>query len=597
MKPRSHLRTSVSLFLAIFLLIGPTTIAYAEEESSEKDSAEVDSGKYDDDFWAGMVFTGFSMVGGLLASSVVATPAGLLLGGVEIISAVLCEEFGCEEGIAPPPPDSTKPSRQGRKFKEIFLADEVDLMQLEALETENLSPELKEGFAILEDLIQDKRALTVTVERYQRAREKPRKTCTYGGVKIPCHEMQLLHGRWLVDRLDSNLRALAVPLQSLARSEAVQRVSVTRDGIANYLANFHAEGPPPFEEDLLQAIDATKHERELLARAHDLEVGAETWEVPASEFLVDSATRLQEGRLLRFGTSLPAEFLSSRGNAKGPDWHIGTFENETTVQRRVVAKNISCPGKHTFEVDVDATPWMEVEIGRTLEDIPVGGSKEARLEVDVASLPPGEHYGLMMIGCTTCPPPPECTQSGRRLLVRVIKKGTVVKEDSSTPTNAALDEPPSPQRPYPELRFVSAAEYRQTVKNFKDAFAEAEKARVSLEAIRPPIETPPDPIDCWFHPWHPGCDILWNPPIEAMPIWRDAVTETLPSLCDSGSGTPQAIPVVAGAAVAWLVGKALDYTWDVGVCLVKADGPDGRGLEGPDGMKKFGRCFVEPEEK
>lgn len=148
--------------------------------------------------------------------------------------------------------------------------------------------------------------------------------------------------------------------------------------------------------------------------------------------------------------------------------------------------------------------------------------------------------------------------------------------------------------PAGEARPVSTEEYNKAVADFTKAFTAAEEARQRLAIIRP-MDDKPDPIDCFFHPWRPGCNDIWTTlQHERGPELSAAVEQHLSlSPQEPGTANKTAGPW-KGGAIGWLVGTALDYAWDVGVCLYKADGPDGRGLEGEAGMKKFGNCFVKP---
>lgn len=172
-----------------------------------------------------------------------------------------------------------------------------------------------------------------------------------------------------------------------------------------------------------------------------------------------------------------------------------------------------------------------------------------------------------------------------------------VSTTAASSPRAALG-PIRPDR-FPQTREVPAEEYRRAVAEFTQAFAAAEEARQRLIVLRPD-DGKPDPIDCYFHPWHPGCQDLWTTLERERGFeWSAAVRQNFSASVDSseeqGSEEPAKMnPWVAGA-IEWAVSKALDHVWDVGVCLYKADGPDGRGLEGSDGMKKFGDCVVKPK--
>lgn len=153
---------------------------------------------------------------------------------------------------------------------------------------------------------------------------------------------------------------------------------------------------------------------------------------------------------------------------------------------------------------------------------------------------------------------------------------------------AAVAAPPAAQP-----RAVSAEEYNKALADFTNAFAAAEEARQRLAVIRP-RDGKPDPIDCYFHPWRPGCNDIWTTLEQTRGPELSAAMEQHLSLSPEGSGEAHKMSPWKSTLYGVLAEKAFDYLWDVGVCLYKADGPDGRGLEGEVGMKKFGNCFVKP---
>jgi len=135
-----------------------------------------------------------------------------------------------------------------------------------------------------------------------------------------------------------------------------------------------------------------------------------------------------------------------------------------------------------------------------------------------------------------------------------------------------------------EVKNVSRAEYLKTVDEFKRAFVAAEEARQRL-ASRQPSSGQPDTIDCSFHPWHRGCQNIFLPwGGESDVLFRRAVLQKLDSPIPTASAQRAALPSVS----MWGV---LLYAIKFTACLVEADGGHD-GLEGPDGLKKVGKCVT-----
>lgn len=117
----------------------------------------------------------------------------------------------------------------------------------------------------------------------------------------------------------------------------------------------------------------------------------------------------------------------------------------------------------------------------------------------------------------------------------------------------------------PRTRSVPRPEYMAAVAQLQRAVAETERARQAL-ALQVPRDGPPSPIDCYFHPWHPGCDKLFGP-------------VTLPLMTDA---PPPQNPVIRWVASNW--------AWGALVCLYKAD-VGGQGLETDVGLQKALNCL------
>lgn len=138
-------------------------------------------------------------------------------------------------------------------------------------------------------------------------------------------------------------------------------------------------------------------------------------------------------------------------------------------------------------------------------------------------------------------------------------------------------------------RMRARVEYQNAVADFKRTFAAAEEARQRLSRLEP--AGAPDIVDCYFHPWHAGCQQLWSAVEQSRgPEWTSAVKRRVGPIVSDEQLPPEQGRILE-AILAWTVGKAMDYAWAVGKCLVKADGPDGRGLEGTDGPGKVADCF------
>ncbi len=92
-------------------------------------------------------------------------------------------------------------------------------------------------------------------------------------------------------------------------------------------------------------------------------------------------------------------------------WNLGELEAGKTFPTTIAAKNISCKGKHSFEVEIVDTPWLRLDGPSTLEKIRMGKSRDTRAVVDTNGLTPGPYRGRVRVVCVTCPPPPRCRQS------------------------------------------------------------------------------------------------------------------------------------------------------------------------------------------
>ena len=178
------------------------------------------------------------------------------------------------------------------------------------------------------------------------------------------------------------------------------------------------------------------------------------------------------------------------------------------------------------------------------------------------------------------------------LLIATSLSGQTFNLDSgdTAPRPPTLDPPKQTSRAHAVVasRMRARVEYQTAVADFKRAFSAAEEARQRLSRLEP-AGGPPDVLDCYFHPWHSGCQQIWNA-LEARrgPEWAAGVVHRFePDLDEHAASEFHVGNIIAG----WLAEKVLDYAWGVGKCMVKADGPDGRGLEGPEGLSKLGDCF------
>jgi hypothetical protein len=118
-----------------------------------------------------------------------------------------------------------------------------------------------------------------------------------------------------------------------------------------------------------------------------------------------------------------------------------------------------------------------------------------------------------------------------------------------------------------ELRAVPRQEYLASVVKLQRALAEVDAASAAL-AFQFPKDGPPSPTDCFFHPWHPGCNVILNPRFATPPGPGE----------DIHPGNP---------FVKWV---ASSYAWDVVKCLYKGD-VGGQGFETDVGMQKMLNCF------
>lgn len=91
-------------------------------------------------------------------------------------------------------------------------------------------------------------------------------------------------------------------------------------------------------------------------------------------------------------------------------WDLGTLLAGRVYPTTATAANVSCPGRHDFQITIQNTPWFRLTGPAVLRRIGVGEEKTTPAEVDTRGLAPGDYRGLMKIRCLDCPPPPRCVQ-------------------------------------------------------------------------------------------------------------------------------------------------------------------------------------------
>lgn len=106
-------------------------------------------------------------------------------------------------------------------------------------------------------------------------------------------------------------------------------------------------------------------------------------------------------------------------------WNLGSLEAGKVYPTSITAQNISCPGEHTFLVELEDNEWLAVPGDRSLKNLGIGRRQTTEALVDLRGVDPGTYRATILILCTTCPPPPKCTQNITRLeaVVEVTKGG------------------------------------------------------------------------------------------------------------------------------------------------------------------------------
>lgn len=116
---------------------------------------------------------------------------------------------------------------------------------------------------------------------------------------------------------------------------------------------------------------------------------------------------------------LLAQPLLARGS-QSQTWDLGTLDSGKEYSTTITAANISCRGKQTFEIKIESADWLRITGPTVLRRISREKQKATEALVDTRGLAPEEYKGRVTISCTTCPPPPKCTQNISDLAVRLV---------------------------------------------------------------------------------------------------------------------------------------------------------------------------------
>ena len=109
--------------------------------------------------------------------------------------------------------------------------------------------------------------------------------------------------------------------------------------------------------------------------------------------------------------------LAADGDRQVLDY--GQLEPGRVYPTTATAVNESCRGAHDFRLEVEGGTWYRITGPTVLGGIRRGEQRSTEVEVDTRGLAPGAHELLLKIRCTTCPPPPKCTQDITEIVVRL----------------------------------------------------------------------------------------------------------------------------------------------------------------------------------
>lgn len=112
--------------------------------------------------------------------------------------------------------------------------------------------------------------------------------------------------------------------------------------------------------------------------------------------------------LLTFAAASQAQQGEDSVGQVGSVWNLGDLAAGRVYPTTLTAQNLSCRGKHDFEISVEGAPWLEVVGPTRLEKIGVGEARTSDARVDLRDVAPGDYRGTVRIRCLTCPPPPRC---------------------------------------------------------------------------------------------------------------------------------------------------------------------------------------------
>lgn len=125
---------------------------------------------------------------------------------------------------------------------------------------------------------------------------------------------------------------------------------------------------------------------------------------------------------------------------------LGTHSPGARFSTSIAAHNVSCKGRHDFELVVRDAPWLVPAASTELTRIRKGRKKSTDLLVDTRGLEPGIHRGRIEVRCVTCPPPPKCTQDRTRVQV-VLRIRSSLGDSPGSPGDPGPIDPGNPANP------------------------------------------------------------------------------------------------------------------------------------------------------
>lgn len=101
------------------------------------------------------------------------------------------------------------------------------------------------------------------------------------------------------------------------------------------------------------------------------------------------------------------------------DWQMGSRPVGVAYPPEEIAvRNSGCPGSQSFDITLDAGPWLKLSGPSELHAVRPGDQQTTSVVVDLTSTEPGSYSGVINVRCVTCPG--SCRQDVQRIRVAVV---------------------------------------------------------------------------------------------------------------------------------------------------------------------------------